>query len=230
MAKKPWWPTSMPEQMMLVQNFSAKIGGYAAVLGLTPADIAAAQELCGGILGAYSLAESCRLTMQAMTQWRDSVFSGEPVGADAPAPPVFPVGGTPAYKSGSVKLFFAFRDRILSSPGYTAAIGGDLGLVGAEAGKVIMDLMVPELKATTTTGYRVNLSGSMQGMDALRVEYSHDGGASFQTVAFLTNTPGGFQISPQVANQPEKGVIRAVYIRKNEQVGSFSANYPVTLS
>lgn len=230
MARKFWWPGSMPEQVVLVQNFQTKIGSYATALGLTAGDVTAAQGLCDAIVGAYTLVETSRLTMQAATQWRDAVFTGEPVGSNAPAPPVFPVGGAPAYKLGSVRSFFALRDRIVASPGYTQAIGEDLGIVGAEASRPAPGSVVPELKATTSTGYWVSLSGSMQGMDALKVEYSRDGGNNFQTVAFLTNTPGGFQVTPVDPTKPEKGFIRAVYIKRNEEVGQFSPNYPVTVS
>lgn len=211
-------------------ELQVKIGGYSTTLGLTAAQVTVAQELCDAFVGAFNAAEQCRATMQAMTQWRDEVFNGEPEGTQAPAAPVFPVVGAVTYTRGVVRQFFELRDRIVSAPGYTTAIGEDLGLVGADSARPAPDAMTPELKATASTGYWVNLSGSMRGMDALRVEYSRDGGQNFQTVAFLTNTPGGFQVTPAAANQPEKGVIRAVYIKRNEEVGGYSANYPVTLS
>ncbi len=69
----------------------------------------------------------------------------------------------------------------------------------------------------------------MQGFDAMRVEYAPKGG-NFAPVAFLTNTPGGFSITPAVANQPETGHIRAIYIKKNAEYGNYSADYPVTLA
>lgn len=229
MARKFWWPGAMPDQMVLVQNFQQKIDNYGTPLGLTAADLTAAQDLCSSIIGAYNHAEGCRLSMQATTQWRDQVFTGEPVGSAVPAPPVFPAVGTPPYKVGSVKLFFSLRDRIVAAPGYTQAIGEDLGIVGVEASRPAPSSIVPELRAETSTGYWVNLSGSMQGMDALKVEYSRNG-VDFQTVAFLTNTPGGFQVTPQNPTQPERGFIRAVFIKRNEEIGMFSANYPVTVS
>jgi hypothetical protein len=68
----------------------------------------------------------------------------------------------------------------------------------------------------------------MQGMDALRVEYAPKGG-NFAPVAFLTNTPGSFTVIPAVPGEPESGHIRAVFIKKNEEIGSYSADYPVTL-
>jgi len=142
---------------------------------------------------------------------------------------MFPVGGAPAYKVGSVKLFFALRDRIVAAAGYTQAIGEDLGIIGSESTARPASEVTPELKPTVSMGNFVNLAGSMQGMDALRVEYRTGTGA-FTTVAFLTKTPGGFQITPTTPNQPEIGFLRAVFIKKNEEYGNSSPTYQVTVS
>ena len=229
MARKPWWPGSASEQVVLVQNFQAKIGTYAAVLNLAAEQIAAAQSLCDAFLGAFNLADQSRLTMQAMTQWRDIVFFGEPFGEPAPVPPVFPVGGSPAYTRGVVKQFFAFRDMIVSLPNYTMAIGEDLGIIGPAITPVPEASVTPDLRTSVTNGNFVNLVGSMQGMDALRVEYAPQGG-QFSTVAFLTKTPGGFTINSQDPNQPQNGQIRAIFIKKNADYGNYSPNYPVTVA
>ncbi|MFZ1699597.1 MAG: hypothetical protein WBO10_16555 [Pyrinomonadaceae bacterium] len=228
MARKFWWPGSKPEQLVLVKNFQVKLPGHSAALGLSPAQLTAADDLCNAFLGSVDSTDQCRMSMQAMTQWRDQVLYGEP-GDPAPAAPVFPVIGAVTYTTGIVKQFIDFRDLIVASPGYNTSIGEDLGIIGAEKSKTPEGLFTPELKAVTSTGYWVNLSGSMKGMDALRVEYAPAGG-TFSTVAFLTNTPGGFQISAKEPGQPENGQIRAVYIKKNEVFGNYSANYPVTLS
>ena len=125
--------------------------------------------------------------------------------------------------------FFALRDQIVANSGYTLAIGEDLGIVGAEITPLGPTEVSPVLKPSVSMGNTVNVSASMQGMDAMRVEYQPAGG-KFSTVAFLTKTPGGFQITPTNPNQPENGFIRAVFIKKNEEYGSFSPNYPVTVS
>ncbi len=229
MAVKFWWPSSMPAQLVLVQNFKAKIGNYRAPLPLTLAEVAAAQELCDGFVGAFNAVEQCRQTMIALTKWRDDVFNAEPVGAAAPAAPVFPVVGAVNYTLGTVTQFFRLRDLIVASPGYTNAMGEDLGIVGAQIIPPSPDQVQPQFKSVTVNGSTINVSGSMQGMDAMRVEYAPNGG-TFRTVAFLTNTPGGFTLTPQNPNQPETGQIRAVYIRRNAEVGNFSASYPVTVA
>ena len=229
MAVKFWWPSAMPDQVVLMQNFSVKIANYVTVLGLTPAQQDAGEALCSGFISAFNAAEQCKATMIAMTRWRDEVFYGEPAGGTAQPAPVFPVVSLNEYTVGTVTEFFRLRDRIVASAGYTQAIGEDLGIVGATIIPPAPDTVTPDLKASTTGNYRVQISGSMQGADALRVEYAPSGG-NFAPIAFLTNTPGTFQITPAEPNQPETGTIRAVYIKKNVEYGNYSANYPVTVS
>ena len=230
MARKYWLSSNKADLLLVVQNFDSKIDSYAVALALTPAQVTEAHDICAAIIGAINSAEQCKSTMVAMTQWRDDVLHGEPFGTPAPAAPVFPVVGAVTYDRGVITQLVNLRDQIVNSAGYTTAIGEDLGLVGPEILKPAPGSITPELKAETSTGYWVNVKGSMQGMDALRVEYSRDGGESFQTVAVLTTTPAGFQITPETPNQPEKGVIRAIYLKRNEEIGNFSANYPVTVS
>ena len=229
MARKFYWPTSIAEQLILMANFLVKIPVYGATVGLTPAQVTAAEALCEAFIGAVQSTEQSKTTMQAMTQWRDGILYGEESSSATPQAPVFPVVGATLYPEGVVKRFMKLRDQIVAAPGFTTAIGEDLGVIGAETSKPAPESVIPVLKAETSTGYWVNLAGSMQGMDALKVEYSRNG-SDFTTVAFLTNTPQGIQITPQTPNQPEKGFIRAKFIKKSEEVGQYSANYPVTLS
>jgi hypothetical protein len=229
MPKKFWWPGAMPAQLVLIQNFQSKIGQYATILGLSPAQMTAANGLCDAFVGSFNSAEQCKTSMLAVTRWRDEVMYGSPAGQPSPAAPVFPVIGANDYTLGVVTQFFQLRDLIVASPGYNSQIGDDLGIVGTEIAPTPPDLVTPNLKPVTSAGFWVNLTGSMQGMDALRVEYARSGG-QFSTVAFLTKTPGGFQITPQNPNQPESGHIRAVFIKKNAEYGNYSADYPVTVS
>lgn len=226
---KFWWPTTMSAKLVVVQNIKAKIGLYQSVLPLTPGQVSAAEKMCDGFVAAVTATDQCRQTMQAMTAWRDEILYGEPSGGAAPAPPTFAAPPSGGYSLGIVKQLLELRDLIVASPGYTEAIGEDLGIVGSEEPKKPASDYTPQLKTTTSAGYQINISGSMQGMDALRVEYARKGG-TFQTVAFLTNTPGGFSVVPATPGQPETGHVRAVFIKKNEEFGNYSADYPVTIS
>ena len=167
--------------------------------------------------------------MLAATAWRDDVFFGEPTGNPAGRAPVFPVPSGATFTRGTVTQFIELRELIVALPAYTMAIGEDLGIVGAEITPRPTDEIVPVFKRVSASGHSVTLAGSMQGFDALRVEYAPKGG-NFAPVAFLTNTPGSFQITPATPGGAEIGQIRAIYIRKNAEVGNYSANYPVTLA
>ena len=136
-----------------MQNFQVEIAGYATPLGMTVPQVTAAQEICAAFIGAFNATEQCRMSMIAMTQWRDLIFTGTPSGGDAPLAPVFPVVPDDDFKIGAVTEFFKLRDRITVSPGYTLAIGGDLGLVGAGIVPPAPDTVAPELKTSTTVGY-----------------------------------------------------------------------------
>lgn len=229
MPRRYWMPASMPEQLILVTNFKLKIGGYTARLGLTPAQVTFVLSLCDAIIGACNAAEAARASSLAMTAWREAVMTGDPVGTPVAPAPVFPVVGEVEYTCGSLTQFKRFRDIIVASAGYTLEIGEDLGIVGAEISPRPSGDLKPVFKSVTASGYTVTINGSMQGMDALRVEYATKGGA-FQPVAFLTNTPAGFTITPTVPGQPEIGHVRAVFIKRSQEVGTYSADYPVTVA
>ena len=47
MAKKFWWQTSKPAQVVTMTNFKKKISNYETILPLTAAQVAAAEALCG---------------------------------------------------------------------------------------------------------------------------------------------------------------------------------------
>jgi hypothetical protein len=218
----------LADQQVLVQNFDAKIQANGPALGLTPTQVSSAQDLCASILSAFQITEQCKQTMQAVTNWRDLVFYGSPKGEAITSGPVFPVIGVVAFTRGAVTQFMELRDLIVALPGYTVAIGEDLGIIGPDTPSP-EGTIAPDLKATVAPGYTVNLSGSMRGMSGMRIEYSRAGGP-FVPVAFFTNTPGSFQITPAAPGEPETGNLRAVYIKKNAEFGAYSPNYPVTLS
>jgi hypothetical protein len=230
-----WLPTRMPDQLVMFQNIAAKLENYQTVLPITTAQQDRIVLICNTFIGAYTYAAQAKSAVAAIRDWRDNVFYGSPAGTAAPVPPgviaaVMPVGAF-------IGIFEEFRklvDLIKSSPGYTRAIGEDLMIVAPAANgdngstNGLGDL-TPELKVAAATGYKVNVAGSLKGMDAMRIEYRRSGG-EWVTAAFFTKTPGEFTVTPQTPGQPETGHVRGIFIKKNEPVGVPSADYPVTVS
>jgi len=229
MARSYWWATTLSAQVLLIQNFIAKLPGYATTLGLTPAQVTAATTLCDSIVSAIDVTNQCRATMQAVTNWRDLVLYGQPKGKGAGIAPVFPDLNGSTYERGLVDQFFELRDQIVASSGYTLAIGEDLGIVGTESSNLVPAETTPELKTVSASTNYVTITGSMQGMPVMRVEYATKG-QTYGNVAIITNLPATIEIPKVNPNNPEVGTIRTIFMKKNADFGNYSPNYDVTLT
>lgn len=229
MARKYWLASTLAAQLTQLTNFKLKIATQGEVLGWTPAQITAAQDLCTNLITALNYSEACKASAQAITNWREMVFTGEPVGALAGQPPAFPEPQALPYTRGGIYQFISLREQIVANPNYTDAIGEDLGIVGAESTPKPEEDVSPNLKVTVTSGTdNVTVGGSMQGMSAMAITYTPKGGVSRQ-VAFVTSTPVEIAITKEDPLEPENGTLQAQFYKKNEPFGSPSAVYPITL-
>lgn len=102
MARQPWWPNSLPEQMIRVKDIQSKIADFQTDLGLSGGEITAIQDICAAILGAQNFRDSTETTNQGVTEWRDQVFYAEPKGDAVSAAPIYTVMGAVTYTRGSV--------------------------------------------------------------------------------------------------------------------------------
>jgi len=233
MTQKTWFPTSMPVQLVMFQNVRAKSDLYQTVLPLTLPQVERLNLICDIFVSAYTFANQAKSAMEAVTTWRDNIFTGQPATTPAPAAPSFPTSPMPV--GSFIGIFEEFRkmvDLIKSSPGYTRAIGEDLQIVapqipdGTTSG---LDLLKPDLNVAAGDAYKVKIVGSLRGMDAMRVEYRTKNG-EWTLAGFFTNMPNQFTVSPQTPGAPELGYVRGVYIKKSLPVGIPSPEYPVTVS
>jgi hypothetical protein len=234
MATKSWIPRTMPDQLVMFQNVGAKIELYQTVLPITTAQQDRIVLICDTFIGAYNFATQAKAAMEAITNWRDNVFYGSPAGTLVPTAPgvISPVLPATAF----IGIFDEFRklvDLIKSSPGYTRAIGEDLMIVApasnGNGGSNSIDNLMPALKVAAGGSYKVSISGSLKGMDAMRVEYRPKNG-EWALAGFFTNMPNQFTVMPQTPGEPELGYVRGVFIKKSVPVGLPSADYPVTVS
>ena len=229
MQKKFWFPKTMPERLVFFQNFRAKIGKYETELGFTPEQISAMETLADEFVAAYTWVKSCELTLKAAFAWRDTIFENtEEEGADVPTPPAFPPPPSLSGGQAIVEQMYKFRRQIVSRPGYTSAIGRDLGIIGAEVSVTQPSMLAPDLRVSVSEGNAVSISGNMQKMQAIFIEYRPENGDWTRT-AFLTNLPATVNIAPQNSLAAERGSIRAVFYKKNAPCGNYSPDYPVVL-
>ncbi|HMT09744.1 MAG TPA: hypothetical protein PKA82_17290 [Pyrinomonadaceae bacterium] len=229
MARSFWWPSQLSAQVFLLENFIAKIATYQSALGWNNTQTADAIALCNMIINAINTANQCRATAQAVTNWRDIVLYGEPKGQVGPTAPVFPIIDGSTFNRGTVDSFFELRDQIVANNGYSLAMGEDLGLVGAEQQGLIPADTAPELKTVSASANMVTITGSMQGLPVMRVEYAAKG-QTYGSVAIVTNLPATFEVPMADPDNPEVGTIRSIFVKKNADFGNYSPNYDVTLA
>jgi hypothetical protein len=231
MGRTDWLPAGLSEQALVFGNIDAKIDGYAGELGLSAGVVADIHRVCAQFAAAQAYINGCSATMQSAYSWRDHILKGSPRGSLAPAPPRFPILAPSAGdKVGIIEEMRGLREQITSSPAYTTAIGADLMIVGGSRTRIELHDREPELKVATGTGYKVTLNGRMHGIDALRVEYRRNGASVWALAGFLTHLPAEITITPETDGAPESGRVRARYFHKNQAVGNFSSECPVTVA
>lgn len=231
MARKYWLPGSLAERAAMFQNIKGKIGGYTAVLPLTAAQETRIVLICNIFNAIYTYVEAMRATTSSLIEWRDEILTGVPTGTAAPAAPAYSAIALPAGSfRGIMTEFKDLRELIVALPGYNDAIGEDLMIVGDEITPPNAPTLTPDLKVSVAPGYKVNIAGSLQSMDAMRIEYQRNGTNTWPPVGFFTKMPGEITITPATPGQPEAGRVRAIFVQKNADVGNYSPEYPVTVS
>jgi hypothetical protein len=223
-------PATLEGKLTMFTNIQSKVGSYQAALPLTAGLVTEIEEICSNYIGSFDFVENSRATRQAVTSWRDILLYGEPVGDALPAAPVFANIGAVTGTIGIIPRFREIRELIVASPGYTEAIGDDLIITGSESGGPVPEgSLVPSLTLTVSAPYKVNVKASKRGMDAIQIEYKPNGG-EWTVLKILMKLPADLVITPQTLGLPESGHIRAIFLKDNEPIGSYSPEYAVTLS
>jgi len=223
-------PYRLPEKLTVFENVKAKIGGYATILPLTNTQLTRITEICDTFIYAYNAIEQSKATMKSLISWRDIILSNEMSPGALPERPMFnnalpPAGAT----AGIYAEFRKLIEIVKAAPGFTDAIGEDLKIMPpSRNGKPLAEI-IPLVKVSNAGGHAVKISGSLDGMDAMRVEYLRKGEENWRTVAFLTSLPEIVSIDPAVKGEPETGSFRFILIKKNKDVGQYSPSMRVTI-
>lgn len=139
MKRQPYYPKNQGEQAEWHTNFATKLPGYAATLSLIQAEedsavadnLTMAYALGGWLLGEREHSTACTSSLETLSYGTGSANFVFPV-AQIPPPPTLPAGIT-GVKPGALQRTVDLVGILKRRPGYTKAIGLDLGIVGPEA-------------------------------------------------------------------------------------------------
>jgi len=229
--RNDWLPYSLKQRLTVFENVLSKIDGYASTLPLTTEQLTRIKEICETFIYAFNIVEQSKSTMKSLVSWRDMILSNEMSPESIPERPLFnndlpPAGAT----AGIYAEFRKLIEIVKAAPGFTSAIGVDLMIMPPTRTAKNLAELVPSVKVANAGGHSVKISGSLEGMAAMRVEYRRKGSEKWEIAAFLTHLPEIVSINPAVKGEPESGGIRCVLFNKNREVGQYSPVMNVTIS
>jgi hypothetical protein len=211
-------------------TFKNNIGGYAATIGLTPAQVAAQaadSDYLDYVLKCLGVMQNAA---QQWTAWKDLTRDGgSPPATGTPVPPTLPAA-VPAVAPGIEARFRALVKQIKANPNYNTSIGEALGIEGAQQTPPDYTTLQPEIDATLD-GNQVDVDWGWGGygafLDICEIQVDRGDGKGFVLLAFDT-TPGYTDTAPFPA-VPVKWTYRAIYHVGDSQVGVWSLPVSVTV-
>jgi hypothetical protein len=213
-----------------MQTFKNGIGNYAAVIGVTAAQIA----WQSADAAYYDYVHKCMNLMSngslQWTGWKNLTRGGgTPPPTGAPVAPVFPTA-VPAVAPGIEVRFRALVQIIKANPGYNETIGLALGIEGSQQVDPDLTTVQPIIDAIIS-GNHVNVKwgwgGNSAYLDICEIQVDRGDGKGFVLLAFDT-TPGYTDTQPFPA-APVTWTYRAIYRVGDNQVGVWSLPVSVTV-
>ncbi len=156
----------------------------------------------------------------AVRQYRILMTEGD-VGDPTVAFPALPGYGTP---TGVPRGLFERLDSIVKrarvTPAYTEEIGALLGIIPTSPSRPLPEDLKPAIVASASfNDYKFDVNVTRLGMTAYKVQIQRSGASTWQDVAFATNNPSQVTVTPTTPGEPERVLVRAVLLDKNQPVG-----------
>lgn len=215
-------PTSDAEKGIWLNNFTAKLAVYAAVLGITPAEITALQKdntFFQFLISTIEMFRQYLLNLAGYKNMAKHANAQQHIGA-FPAPPA--ISTIPAaVAEGIFDRVSKLAIRIKASANYTDNIGSDLGII-SPVQTFDPALLQPELKITLD-GDRPHIKCTKGYSDAIDLYVDRKDGAGFVLIGRLTK-PDYIDVADLPANVVlTEWDYKARYVIANSVVGTMSS-------
>ncbi len=214
-----------PDEAFVAQlrTFKENIGSYAALLGVSPVQVAAQAADADYMAYVQDCQQAVLKAGQQWSAWKKLVRGGgtaPPSGI--PVPPVFP-DPVAAVALGVEIRFRALCQQIKKSPNYNVGIGEALGIEGdvqalPPAGSLqpVLDLIREGNKVLVKWGWQ----GKKAFIDMCEIQVDRNDGKGWVLLAFDT-TPDYLDTAPLPAT-PTRWKYRAIYHKGDGAVGTWS--------
>ncbi len=204
--------------------FKGAIGDYAALLGVSAAQVSAQAADADRYKWELDVAEACGQCSEQWTTWKDisrhgGTFppNGAPVAMEWPSPE------PPAVAPGVEVRFRALCQQIKTNANYNPAIGEALGIEAPEITGPDFDTLKPILKPKVSAG-GVMVGWTWQGfekfLDAIEIQVDRGDGQGFKMLTI--DTTSGYLDTQNFPAAPAKWTYKAVFRLNDQRVGQWS--------
>lgn len=217
---RTWYPLSLQERAAWWQNFATQFAFYAITLGFLPAQVTAVTADNEDMQFCASATVEIDAYKDAFRQYRIVLTEGD-IGDPTPGFPQNPSLNPPAQvNTGIFERLDDLVKRIRVAPTYTSEIGAALGIIPSSTSRPPDNELKPVIKASESFSlYKFSLNVTRLGMTAFKVQIQRSGSETWTDTAFATNNPADVTVTPTTAGQPERILVRAILLDKNEPVG-----------
>ena len=224
MRRRHFFPKLAGDMLPFYQNLCAKAPHYLVQLQITPEQLDFLNLACELWQSLIDLQNRSQRFAQDWTGLLNACFS-KPGGSAPPAWPVWTGAATPPVllDTGCEAKVRAIIRRWKAAPGYSLAIGMDLGIVGAQI-SVDASSLTPELRVGLVRG-RPLLRASLLGCDALEVQVDRGNGFSLFDVSMGAPLEDPHPLPPPGASAV--WTYRAILREQNQRVGQWSRSVAV---
>ena len=232
MKRQDYYPTRIAAQATWLDNYATKLASHASALGLVAAEVTASvndARYARYVLGSWLSA--VRAFTPSTTDAVDDVLTG--TGTTAMVLPVFtspllPEGVTPALP-GTLTRIFALVAKLKLAPGYTEAIGTDLGVVGTPSADKQMPKFLTELVQGATCQC-VKITFYKYGHMGVYIESRRGSTGTWEFLAIDTESPYLDERPLATAGAPEVREYRLRFWDKGTPNGDWTPHTKLTVS
>lgn len=231
-ANEDWLPRTLPGLFDMFKNVLDKIDTYSGTLNLSGSQVTDIKNICTEYTVAYQYVVGIKAAAKSLTEWRDLLLYGTPVGTGAPLPPAFAAFTDPGHMIiGLIVRFREFRELIVAQPNYTQAIGEDLMIATPQGEPDDPSTVKPTLDCEMAMAGNFDFSaviGHRGDSDQCELTGCLVGSASYQHLATFTGkgTTGHW---PGTGTEPVQILVRAQLKLKNQNYGIPSDPFVLTV-
>lgn len=214
-------PVADGEVVTWIVHLASKIDVHAPVLAITQEDIKTLKADAAVVEWISKALPAIRASAQQFTSFKDDLFDGQ-AGAAALVIPILAAlpAAPPSVLAGVISRTRALVQRIKKSPGYTEAVGKDLGIIGAV--ETPETAPKPTFKAVVQPNFGVRLDWVKGKLSGVTIQGKRAGDADWVTLGRDNYSPYVDERAPATPGVSEARQYRMRYLLRDDEVGEWS--------